>query len=203
MKNSSENKANISKADYIVRVLTVAPLLAAITLTVLFIQTPSYFSSALNFVFVLLFLGILPLFAYPLQKYIPHFKDLGRKGQRTLAMIFAVCGYMLSSVWLLIFGSTREEWLIVLTYLLSGVLILILNKGFKLLASGHGCGVAGPIMLLLLLRSYIAAAIGGILMILVFISSIRSKRHTPWQFLGGMLTSSVTAVILALIFNII
>ena len=40
----------------------------------------------------LLFLVVLPLLAYPLQKYIPHFKDSGRDGQRSLAMIFSAAG---------------------------------------------------------------------------------------------------------------
>ena len=79
------------------------------------------------------------------------------------------------------------------------MIVLIVNKFFKIHASGHGCGVVGPVILLLMLSSYVAAAIYALSAIFVCISSIRSKRHTLPEFVGGALISSVTGVILALI----
>ncbi len=189
----------MKKIDYVVRVLSVAPLLAAIMLVVLYVSKPGLFASLWSFGSMVLTLGVMPLLAYPLQRFIPGFKGKGRDGQRTLAMIFAVAGYILCAVMLLILGGTHSEYLICLTYLISGLLIFIVNKVFKIHASGHGCGVCGPIPVLLLLGSYIAAAVYSVSAIFVCISSIRSKRHTLTEFLGGAAISVITAVVLALL----
>ncbi len=188
----------MKKSDYIVRVLSVAPILAAVMLVILFVTDSKVFASAWSFASMLLTLGILPLSAYPLQRYLPKFKDEGRRGQRTLAMIFAVIGYVLCTVMLLILGGTREEYLICLTYLISGVLVFIINKVLKIHVSGHGCGVCGPVPVLLVLGSYIAAAVYAVSAIFVCISSIRSKRHTISEFFGGAAVSVVTALVLAI-----
>ncbi len=189
----------MNKFDKVVRILSVAPIMAALMLIILIIGNTSLFSSIWTFSSLVASLGILPLLAYPLQKYIPKFKDEGRKGQRTLAMIFAVCGYFLAAILLLIFKGNKNEWLIALCYLISGIILTVFNKVFKLLASGHACGVAGPIALLTVFRSYIASAVGCIWVIVVCISSVRSKRHTVWQFLGGAAISTLSALAISLI----
>ncbi len=188
----------MKKSDYIVRVLSVAPILAAVMVIVLFVTDREIFRSPVTFGIMVATLGVLPLSAYPLQRFIPKFKDGGRPAQRTLAMIFAVIGYVLCTVLLLIFKATKQEMLICLTYLISGILILIINKVFKLHASGHGCGVCGPIPVLIVLGSYIAAAVYAISAIFVCISSVRSKRHSFPEFLGGAAVSVATAVVLAI-----
>ncbi len=188
----------MKKRDYIVRILSVAPVLAAAMVIVLFVTDRSAFHSPVTFGVMVATLGVLPLLAYPLQRFIPKFKDGGRHAQRTLAMIFAVIGYVLCTVLLLVLGATKAELLICLTYLISGVLILIINKVLKLHASGHGCGVCGPIPVLLVLGLYAAAAIYAVSAVFVCISSVRSKRHTLSEFLGGAAVSVVTALLLAL-----
>ncbi len=188
----------MKKSDYIVRVLSVAPLLAAVTLIVLFLGCRNIFSSYVTFAVMLLTLGVLPLTSYPLQRFIPKFKDEGRSGQRTLAMIFAVAGYVLCTALVLMLKGSRAEIMISLIYLVSGILLFVMNKVFKLMVSGHGCGIAGPIAVLLIFRSYIAAAVGLLLAAFVCVSSVRSKRHTLSQFLGGAAVSVITAVVLAL-----
>ncbi len=190
----------MKKSDYIVRVLSVAPLLAAIMLTVLFFTRPELFKAWYTYALMTATLGALPLLAYPMQRFIPRFKDGGRKAQRTLAMIFAVAGYVLCALILLITKGTDAEWLICLTYLISGILIFVINKVFKIHASGHGCGIIGPISILLIFHSYITAALYAISAIFVCISSVRSKRHKLSEFIGGASVSTVTALVLALFF---
>ncbi len=191
------NGEKMKKIDYVVRVLSLAPILAAVMVIVLFITDMKMFASVWTFISMLLTLGVLPLLAYPCQRFIPKFKDEGRRGQRTLAMIFAVVGYVLCTALLLILRGTRKELLVCLTYLISGILILIINKVFKIHVSGHGCGVCGPIPVLLVLGSYIAAAVYAVSAIFVCIASVRSKRHSLPEFFGGAAVSVVTAVILA------
>ena len=67
----------------------------------------------------------------------------------------------------------------------------------KLRASGHACGVAGPAALLVYFR--IPAFISGmIILALTWWASLRMKRHTAGQLLGG--TVIPVAVILVLTF---
>ena len=86
----------MKKSDYIVRSLSVAPLLAATMLTVLFVTRQELFLGWYSYAAMLATLGVLPLLAYPLQRFIPKFKDECRRGQRSLAMVFAVVGYVIA-----------------------------------------------------------------------------------------------------------
>lgn len=134
-----------------------------------------------------MFLCVLPILAYPLQKYIPHFKDKGREGQRSLAMIFSAVGYLLGTLVAFITGAPAELKIIYLEYLLCGIAMLVLNKAFKLKASGHACGIVGPILLMIYFKMYIPAAVGALLIVPVYVSSLKTKRHTALQLIGGSL----------------
>ena len=80
----------------IIRILTAAPIMATMALILLWIRTRDIFTNLPQLLLLLLCLGLLPLLAYPMQRFFPRFKDQGRNGQRHLAMIFAVGGYILS-----------------------------------------------------------------------------------------------------------
>ncbi len=58
-----------------VRILTLAPLLAGFAIVCIALCCPDTFLSVWQFVYTFFFLCVLPLLAYPLQKYIPHFED--------------------------------------------------------------------------------------------------------------------------------
>jgi len=189
----------MKKASVIIRKITVPPVFAALFLLITYIVYPSYFGSVWHLFGGWLFLCILPLFAYPLQKYIPHFRDRGRSGQRSLAMIFSAVGYLLGTIAAFITNAPSELKFIYGEYLLCGIVMLLLNKVFKLKASGHACGIFGPILLLLHFRLYIPAIIGTALIVPVFVSSIKTKQHTLYQLLGGSLIPAVVLLILALI----
>lgn len=77
----------------VIRVITVAPVLALAMAGVVAWNCGGVFPSAWNLAYSMFFLGVLPLLAYPLQKYIPAYKDKGREGQRNLAIIFAAAGF--------------------------------------------------------------------------------------------------------------
>ncbi len=168
----------------IVRVVTVAPVMALLMLIVLYAQTPEFFGSAAVFALSVIFLTILPLSAYPLQPFIKKYRDRGREGQRTLAMVFAVCGYVLGCATGLLLRAPRDVCVIYISYLLSGALIMLINRLFGFKASGHACGVTGPSTLLL----YFGRAcgwFGAAVLLLVWVSSVVMKRHTNAQFAAG------------------
>ncbi len=177
----------MNKISFIIRKITVPPVFAASLLIIAYIVYPHYFGSILHMLGGLVFLCVLPILAYPLQKYIPHFKDKGREGQRSLAMIFSAVGYLLGTLVAFIIGAPAELKIIYLEYLLCGIAMLVLNKAFKLKASGHACGIVGPILLMIYFKMYIPAAVGALLIVPVYVSSLKTKRHTALQLIGGSL----------------
>ncbi len=177
----------MNKLSLFIRKITVPPVFASLLLILVYIAHPAYFGSAWQFAVGLLCLAVFPLLAYPLQKYIPKFKDKGREGQRTLAMIFSFVGYLSGTVVAFACAVPIQLKIIYLEYLLCGITILVFNKGLKMKASGHTCGIVGPVLLLVYFKQFIAAIVGALLIIPVFISSVKTKRHTPKQLVGGSL----------------
>lgn len=167
-----------------IRKLTVAPIMAFIMLVTLYLKDSSLFGSLTHFILSVLFLTIFPLLAYPLQPFIKHYKNKEREGQRTLAMIFAVAGYMGGFLSGLLLNAPKSIRILYLCYLLSGVLIALFNKVLHLRASGHACGVTGPFIILMYFGQ--AAGYFGIpILAVVGWASLTIRRHTIWQLIGG------------------
>ena len=179
-----------------IRKITIPPVFAAALLIIVYISHTNYFGSVWHLVGALFFLTVLPTLAYPLQKYIPKYKDRGREGQRSLAMIFSFVGYLLGTVVGFVFSTPIELKIIYLEYLLCGVGMILLNKVFKVKASGHACGIVGPVLLFVCFGLYIPAIVGTALVLPVYISSVRTKQHTLPQLIGG---SAIPAVVLLMI----
>lgn len=186
---------------YFIRKITVPPIFAMAFLLTLYYIHPEYFMSIIQLICGLLFLGVLPLLGYPLQKYIPPFKDKGREGQRSLAMIFSVLGYMLGTISLYTFEASPELHIVYFEYLLCGIVIFIFNKVFRLKASGHACGITGPIVLFIDFKMFIPAIIGSLFVIPVIISSVKTKRHTLAQLVGGCIIAALCLVPIHLCFT--
>ncbi len=193
----------MNKISFVIRKITVPPVFAATLLIIAYIMYPSYFGSVWQMIGGLAFLCVLPLLAYPLQKYIPRFKDKGRDGQRSLAMIFSAVGYLLGTLAVFVTRAPAELKIIYVEYLLCGLAMLVLNKIFKLKASGHACGIVGPVLLMLYFKMFIPAMIGTLLIIPVYVSSLRTKRHTPWQLIGGSFIPLVMLCIIHLVYYLI
>lgn len=183
-------------AARIIRICTLAPLLAALMLIFLYATQPKMFNSIGGLLRQLLFLSLLPLLAYPVQPLIPPFREKGREGQRHLAMIFAFAGYLLNGIVNICVHPSRELSLIGWVYLLSGITILLCNRLFRLRASGHAAGVGAIIGLLTLTGHPGTLVVTLPLLFLVFWSSIAAKRHTLSQLVGGTLIPIVWSVLL-------
>lgn len=183
------------KIAKIIRTVTTAPILALALLLVLYTAGKIDGKSLLCGMFCL---TVLPLAAYPLQPVCPHFRHKGREGQRLLAMIFAVSGYVIGCVCSAVMQAPAVVWLIYLEYLLSGLCILLFNKVFHLRASGHACGVAGPVALLLYFRVH--ALIGGlVVLVITWWASLMMRRHTWQQLLGGTCIPLAVLAVLCLL----
>ena len=110
-----------------IRVATAAPILAGCMLVVLYCCRSELIGGAPPLQWGLLCLTVLPLLAYPLQRYIPGFRGRGREGQRSLATVFAVIGYLLGCVGNALLRGTRAMWIVYTEYLLSGLLLSLIH----------------------------------------------------------------------------
>lgn len=158
--------------------------MAAILCTLLLCAMPDAFKNGLHYFLTIVFLVLLPISAYPISMIIPILRRGGRRSQRTLSIVFSVVGYALGAAFAFFADGTDIEKTLFLTYLLSGAFTAICSFAFKFKASGHACGVSGPIAMLV---HYLGAPymLGILLLIAVFFSSLKLERHTLAQLVGG------------------
>ena len=172
------------KLAFLIRIITVAPIMALVLLVTLYLRAPQTFGNPLTFAATIFFLTGLPLLAYPLQPHFRKFRDGGREGQRKLAMLFAVAGYICGLIFAIATHAPQDVIVIYVAYLISGLLVALTNKVLHFKASGHACGVAGPFMLLV----YFGQPIGYLgfgVMAITWLASLYMKRHTWPQLLAG------------------
>ena len=112
----------MKKLSKIIRILTIAHIIAAVMLTIIYLTRPEQIGGAINFIMSLLFLTVLPAISYPLQPIMPYFKHQGREGQRNLAIIAANIGYIAGIIYAFAAQTPQELLIIFLTYFLSGLL---------------------------------------------------------------------------------
>ncbi len=165
----------------IIRIITVAPLAAAVALTLLLLHG-NFFVSNMHYIAALTALTVFPLLAYPIS--LVKKADERRKFQRTLAIVLSVAGYIGGMLFALLTSSSVGERVLYLTYLLSGIAIAFSSFVLKKKSSGHACGIAGPVALL---AYYIHPLylLGLLLLLPVGYASLKMKRHTLPQLIFG------------------
>lgn len=179
------------KVANLISVVTVVPLIAFYIITLLFIEFSGSFEGIWWYIYSLFFLTILPLLAYPLQNLIPRIKKQGRRRERKLAFILAVISYVLGTALVFVLKAPKIVKKIFLAYLASGLVLSFVNKilGFK--ASGHACGVSGPLKLLYLLIGN-NVLWSALLIPLVFWSRISLGRHTIKELITGTIVGIIS-----------
>lgn len=193
---------NQEKVAKCIRAVTVPPVLVTVMLVVLYEKCMVIFHGVRDLWVSLVWLGICPVLAYPLQKILPGWREKGRPGQRKLAFICSMVGYLIAAVYGLAAHVSLELQLIFNTYLLSVILLAFLNKVIKKRASGHACSITGPLIFLAYFVSWKMAAfcifIGG----MSFWASLKLKRHLPTDLLAGSGTCFVSFAIALVIMGI-
>lgn len=180
------------------RVITVPPFMAAVLVGAMHLLSGDFtLLSSAHFIF---FLSVLPLMSYPVSWIVPSIRRKGRDGQRKLATLVTVIGYVLLTVYCLIVRSPLREMIICMTYLGSGIMTAVLSYGFHFKSSGHTCGFSGPIAMLAFRVSPWSLLL-YVLIVPVVWSSIRLRRHTPAQLLVGALIPVVIMTVLILCFG--
>ena len=167
-------------------------MLILIVLLILFRARGDIFRNAASDLWIsILFLAFIPVAAYPLQPVLPKYKDKGREGQRNLALLFSLLGYVCALLFGLFFHVTSELFLIYCSYILSILALLFFNKIIKFRSSGHMCAVTGPLILLVYFVGWAALIPCLLLFVLVWWASLSTKRHTFPELLGGFLSCVV------------
>lgn len=172
----------MNKICKLIRIITVAPIAALVTVLMLNFMKDGFFVNEWHFWTAILTLTVLPLLAYPVS--LVKQKDERRIFQRSLAIVFAVVGYITGTVCSFESGGSKGERVLYLTYLLSGVMIALSSFILKRKSSGHACGISGPVTLLTYFLSPLCAC-GYFLLIPVFEASLKMKRHTLSQLVSG------------------
>ena len=117
-------------------------------------------------------------------------------------MIFSVVGYLLGCVTNLFMNAPESLWILYLVYLFSGLGIAVFNKVFHLRASGHACGIMGPVAFLFYSGIWTAFVGVGIYFAALW-ASVKMKRHTFPQFVGGAAISVGALIAVATAFAFI
>lgn len=183
IKETNEKKYRFAK---VIRILTVAPLMALIAFLLMWFINPNSFRDLYGLFTAIIFIVVFPLLAYPLQLILPSFKKEGRKGQRKLAIIMSVLGYIFGIILSFAFKMSDGTKIIFICYVVAGTLIFLFSKITPIKASGHACGVAGPVVYLCYFIGWYAL-FGLLLLGLVYVSSLYMKRHTIWELISGSL----------------
>lgn len=168
----------------IIRIATIPPIMALVLLVTVYIFKPLTFGNVSNFLLSVVFLVLFPILAYPLQRFIPQFKNEGRNGQRTLAILLSNAGYLFGVIAAIPSAFLKERLIIHFTYFFSGLLILVFNKFFKIRASGHACGVTG--LIVVLIYFFGSSALWSLFLLAgIYWASLTIKRHTKSELLLG------------------
>lgn len=182
------------KVAKIISLVTVVPVIAFLTILLSFLCRTRCFGGIGWFIYSIVFLTIMPILAYPVHRIIPASREQGRKGERRLAFIFAVISYVLGTLFTFLFGAPIIVKKIFMAYLLSGVFLSFVNKVLKIKASGHACGVSGPITLLVnILGSNMLWLF--LLMPVVYWSRINLGRHNIVELILGTIVGIVSTLV--------
>lgn len=187
------------KVSKIFRILLLAPVIGGIMITTIMILKPYIFVSVLQFVLSLVCIVVLPMLAYPISYIVPGIREKGRDGQRELAIVFSFVGYVLGFAFCFLFESSPEQKAMFLTYVLSATLLGLFSFVFKIKASGHACGVSGPVAYSTVFISPWCAFF-FLALIFVYMSSIKLKRHTLPQLIIGTIIPIVALILSIAIF---
>ncbi len=184
MRNDN-NKTFVKVLAKVIRVITVPPLLIGARLVALYLYPSGVFTSFSSLIYAITFLSVIPALSYLVWALIPALRQKGRASQRKLAFVFSILGYLGGAVYAFTADISRGLVVILLTYFVSVILLTLINKLTIFRASGHGCGVTGPLILPAYFVSpfWIFPSLLGLLA--VYLSSIALKRHTLKELVAG------------------
>ncbi len=181
------------------RIATVPPILVSTLLILLYFSDRGIINTVPELILGIIFLALIPASAYPLSTLIPPFRALGRNGQRRLAFVTSIAGYVFGVIYAYTSGISAEYRTLFVTYLVSVVILTFFNKVLKVRASGHACGSFGPMLPAIYFLGWQWLFPCTALCVGVVWSSLKLSRHTKRELLFGAFSSASAFVICTLI----
>ena len=181
--------AALDKAAQIIRIFSIPSLFAIVTFLIIYFTKPDVFSRVTQLFSAIFFIGIVPILAYAVHALVPSLRAKGRECQRNMAFAFTAVGYTAGLIYAFALNVSSSLKEIYLGYMVSYILLLVMNKGIKFRSSGHAAGIAGPLLYLIYFTSWITLPVCALLWGAVLWSSLRVKRHTKAEFIAGSLCS--------------
>lgn len=188
--------------DYLaktIRIITIPAILVTVLIVTLYFTEPYIFTSYVDAVLAVVFLGIFPMLAYPFQYCIPKLKEKGRACQRKLAFIFSLLGYTAGFIYGFAARVSAELLFVFITYFVSVIILTFVNKVIKVKASGHACSITSPCLFIAMFCGWYYIFPCLIVAAASVWASLYLKRHTAKELLSGSLVCMVSFVI-ALLF---
>jgi len=187
-----------NKISKIISTISVAPLVALYVLTIIYFHDKNIFGgNVLWYGISIFFLTLMPLSAYLLEHVLPAYKTAGREGERKLAFVMCIAGYIIGTLVSFVFRAPPVVRMVFVSYLVSGGILALVNSMMKFKASGHACGVAGPFVVLFYL---LGAKVWYVILTLVpvFWARIAMGRHSLKELISGaMIGMGGTAITVA------
>lgn len=167
-----------------IRVLTVPPLMITGMLITLAMTLDNFCDSMTQMALAIILLGLVPILAYPIQKLLPRGGEV-REEQRNMAFLLTFTGYLTAFICSIAGNYGRQLQYIIVSYFISMLLLVFLNKVLHVRASGHACSVTGTLYFLSYFLGGFAVVFCVCIAAAVVWSSLRLKRHTVQEIFWG------------------
>lgn len=190
----------LEKIAKVIRGVTVPPVMVAGLLLVLLFGA-DVFPTVGDFVLTLLFLAVVPVLAYPVSIALPQLRAGGQRMRRKLAFVFSIAGYLGAVVTAIARNAIPNLLYVTVVYLVSVLILTLINLLTPWHASGHACSLMGPLVLATLFIGWYAVSVTVPLYLASFWASIYMKRHTVSEFLLGSIASALSALLCCLVIH--
>ncbi|MCB7318780.1 hypothetical protein [Lacrimispora sp. 210928-DFI.3.58] len=189
------------KAAKMIRIITVPPFLAFVMLGILYRQLGFIIGTPPDIIVSMGCLTVLPACAYPISQIKSEFRNDQREYQRKMAFIMNLCGYLTAVIYGTVKGVSGALMWIFVSYLTAAIVLTIINRGFRIRASGHACSCVLPYLILCYFFGGKSIAACLILYLIEFWASVYLKRHTISEFLTGSAVAVVVFGFTGLLFG--
>lgn len=189
-----------AKVAKIIRVISAPPLMALCLILLLKESNTHIFTDITDVIFSIIFLSVVPVSGYLIQKMIPDLNRTGRDGQRKIAFLFNLVSYTAAFLYGIIKNVNEKQMLIYGVYFLSVVFLTVINKGMHIKASGHASAITGPIILLIYFNGIKWLFPCGFIYGIINWASLTLKRHSRREIAIG--TASCVAAFIVSWFGI-
>ena len=181
----SKNQKNILAK--LIRIIAIPPTFITVLALSISVLLPEIYRHTGDLLVTVTALAIIPTLAYPLSAVIPKYRALGRQGSRSLAFTTSAVGYTLGFIYAFASGATAELKFIFTGYIIALIALTVFNRVFKLKASGHACGILGPLLYAVRFFGIGWLVPCALVLIAVVWASLYRKSHTPRELaLGGL-----------------